>query len=204
MVATVQRHIFNDLPQSLRDFLSAGQSFTEIQRIFATLLAGLKHDLSDAERNPFTASRAFVVLEFLKSEFAAFDKQMSGVHHAQAMKVLPQLFEDEGVPEMPLNEGFKVEVKHKFFCSIKKMNKCAAHEWLRENGLGDIIQPEVNAKTLSSALQECITESGIEPPQELISTYIAPVATCKKFKIGKKPLEREAPFAVFGDLFAAE
>ena len=203
-MAAVQRHVFNDLPASLQNFLHAGESFTDIQRIFAILLSRLKDDLSRTEENPFTASRAFVVLEFLKSEFAAFEKQVASIHHAQASKVLPKLFEDNEIPEMPLNEGFKVEVTPKFFCSIKAMNKCSAHQWLRENNLGDIIQPEVNAKTLNSALQEFISSTGEEPPQDIITTYIAPMAKCKKSKVAKKLCERDEPINVFGELFAAE
>ena len=166
------------------------------------LLTGLKRDLLRAEADPFNAARAFVVLEHLKSEFASFEAQIKTIHHIQATTVLPKLFEAAEVPSIPLNEGFKVEVKPKFFCSIPVAKKCAAHAWLKENGLSDIIQPEVNAKTLNSALQEHIQATGEEPPQELIKTYIAPVAKCVKTRVSKGLFDRDKPRAIFGELLA--
>src|SRR5208337_4078393 len=163
------RHVFNDLPDSLKNFLSATEDFQKIQEIFFIFLKKIKSDLSEVSENPFGAARAFVILQFLKSEFAQFEKKK--------------------IPAMPLNEGFIVEVKPKFFCSIKKMNQAPAFDWLRENGLADIIQPAVNPKTLNSALQELIGTQGIEPPEDLISTYIAQVASCRKTKGAKKLFE---------------
>jgi hypothetical protein len=200
-MAAVRRYNFNEMPQTLQDFLASGESFTEIQQIFVTLLSTLQRDLANANVKPIPAARAFVVLEHLKSEFASFEQQVKSMHHDQATKILPKLFEAEEIPEIPLNEGFKVEVAPKFFCSIKAANKCAAHQWLKDHDLGDIVQPEVNPKTLNSALQEYIQTTGEEPPQETITTYIAPVAKVKKCKGAKKLLERSAPAYAFGELF---
>jgi hypothetical protein len=187
MMAADGKAGFSDLPESLRKFLKAGDTFTDLQAIFRRLIAQLKYDLQQAEANPFTAARAFVVMEFLKAEFSEFEKLMKSMHNLQSTKVIPKLFNENEIPEMPLNEGFKVEVAPKLFCSIKKTNKLEAHEWLRSRELGDIIQPEVNPKALNSTLKEFMQETGEEPPQELITTYITETAKCKRTK-GKRAL----------------
>src|SRR5208337_2001344 len=169
-MAAAPHKVFDELPVSLRKALGAADSFTEIQHIFRIFLARLEEDLNRAAENPFKASRAFVVMEYLRAEFENFGKKVKTIQHIQSTQVLPKIFEEAEIPEMPLNEGFKVEVTPKLFCSITKMAKPAAHEWLREHGLGDIIQPEVNVKTLTSAIHEYMQENGEEPPQKLIST----------------------------------
>ncbi len=156
--------------------------------------------MQHTSENPFEAARAFVILQFLKSEFGQFEKQVKAISFKEERNTLPNLFEENKVPAMPLNEGFIVEVKPKFFCSIKKMNQESAFEWLRENGLADIIQPAVSPKTLNSALQELIGTQGVEPPEDLISTYIARVASCKKGKGAKKLFEEDNGFDAFDEL----
>jgi hypothetical protein len=200
-MATPRRKSFGDLPKNLQDALSATASFTEIQRIFAIFLESLQADLDCAARSPVKAMRAFVVMEHLKSEFEAFEDKVKSIHHTQATATLPPMFEDMGVPEMPLNEGFKVTVTDKLYCSIRKGKKEEAHEWLKLNGLGDIINPEVNPKTLASAVKEHMQSTGTEPPQEIISTFIQPVASCKKSKAATKGLfTTEESIEVFGAL----
>ncbi len=194
------RHVFNDLPDSLKNFLSANEDFQKIAEIFFIFLKKIKNDLQHTSENPFEAARAFVILQFLKSEFGQFEKQVKAISFKEERNTLPNLFEENKVPAMPLNEGFIVEVKPKFFCSIKKMNQEPAFEWLRENGLADIIQPAVNPKTLNSALQELIGTQGVEPPENLISTYIAQVASCKKSKGAKKLFEEDNGFDAFDEL----
>jgi len=194
------RHVFNDLPDSLKNFLSSAEDFQKIQEIFFIFLKKIKSDLAEVSENPFGAARAFVILQFLKSEFAQFEKETKAISFKEERNTLPNLFEENKIPAMPLNEGFIVEVKPKFFCSIKKMNQEPAFEWLKENGLADIIQPAVNPKTLNSALQELIGTQGIEPPEDLISTYIAQVASCRKTKGAKKLFEDKADFNAFDEL----
>jgi hypothetical protein len=199
-MTTAPRKVFNELPKSLQEVLDAGQSFNEIQQIFQIFLTQLETDLNRAGENPFIAARAFVLIEYFKAEFERFSKKVTSIQHFQATSVLPRLFEDAKIPEMPLNEGFKVEVKPKLFCSIKAANKSAAHEWLRENGLGDIIQPEVNPRTLTKAIHEHMQATAEEPPQEVITTFITSVATCRKGKGAKKLFDNHGSINIFGEL----
>jgi len=200
-MATTRRKSFEDLPKNLQEALSATASFTEIQRIFAIFLERLQADLASASRSPVKAMRAFVVMEHLKSEFEAFEAKVKSIHHTQATETLPPMFEDMDIPEMPLNEGFKVTVTPKLYCSIRKGKKEEAHEWLRSNGLADIINPEVNPKTLASAVEEHMQKTCTEPPQDIISTFIQPVASCKKSKAATRELfSPEQSLEVFGAL----
>lgn len=55
----------------------------------------------------------------------------------------------------------------KYSASIPDGKKPEAYEWLRERDLGAIITETVNAGTLSNTLQTFITDTGIDPPEEL-------------------------------------
>ncbi len=201
MAKSGPRHVFKELPSSLKDLFSAAENFLDIQRIFFAFLANLQFDLEQAASNPVNAARAFVIMEHLKSEFEQFEKAVKALHFNQAKNILPKIFEEKEIPEVPLNEGFKVEVIPKFFCSILKMKKFEAFDWLRSEGLGDIIEPAVNAKTLGSAVQEYVAANGVYPPEDLITAYVVPMATVKKHR-GKKDLfkQQSSPIKIFGEL----
>ena len=187
------RRAFNDLPTQLRSFLDSEEEFQEIQNVFFIFFKKIKTDL-ESKTNIVDAARAYVILEYIKSELEQFSKSFSPIHQEHKTKTIPKLFEGVGIPALPLDEGFTVSVNPKFFCSIKPEFKYEAFGWLKENNLEDIIQPAVNPKTLVSAVQELIETEGTEPPKEYFTSFVQMQAKCIKGKVSKKTISKEEDY----------
>ena len=57
-------------------------------------------------------------------------------------RVIPELLAEQGLSSIKLADGSSVSVKREYRCTLPKEDdrREAAHKWLRENGLGDIIK----------------------------------------------------------------
>jgi hypothetical protein len=88
-----------------------------------------------------------------------------------AKEIVPAAFERENLTSFTTKDGYRVSISTKYFASIAG-DKEAAYEWLRNNGLGEIIQNTVNASTLSAA-GKAMLEEGKELPDELFRSHFA-------------------------------
>lgn len=52
--------------------------------------------------------------------------------------------------------------------SASFIDKDAGFKWLQDQGAEDLIQPTVNASTLSSYVKNLINEEGIDPPEDIV------------------------------------
>ena len=190
------RRVFDDLPIELRELLESNKEFIEIKSIFFIFLKKIKAELLSRDK-PAEAARAFVILEYIKSELENFSKSFTPIHFEQKTQTIPKLFEACAIPSQPLNEGFTVSVKPKLYCSIKPTAKEGAFDWLNANDLGDIIQPQVNPRTLVGAMQELIETQGIEIPEKYFTSFIRNEAKVIKGKT-KKTIEKDED--IFADL----
>ncbi len=59
---------------------------------------------------------------------------------------MPSLMDEIGVSSITLNNGQTVRIDSSLHCGIPASRKEEAHEWLRQNGHGDIIKNEINIK----------------------------------------------------------
>ena len=81
--------------------------------------------------------------------------------------VIPTKMDDLGLDLARIPElGRSFYPVAKFSASMA--DKDAGHQWLRENGGGDLIQPTVNASALASFLKDMVLEEGIEPPEAVM------------------------------------
>jgi len=60
-------------------------------------------------------------------------------------RVIPELLAEQGLTSLKLADGSSVTVKREYRCTLPKEDgrREAAYNWLRENGLGDIIKNDV-------------------------------------------------------------
>ena len=58
-------------------------------------------------------------------------------------EIIPNLLAEQGLASLKLADGSSVDIKKSYNCTIKKDQLESAFEWLRNNGLGDIIKNEV-------------------------------------------------------------
>ena len=59
-------------------------------------------------------------------------------------EVIPTMMSEMGLSELKLQDGSHLKVATSYKASITEANKEMAFNWLRENGLGDIIKNEIN------------------------------------------------------------
>lgn len=121
---------------------------------------------------PIELSRAFVRVRLLKDEMDAIMKSFDAFYEELAKVKLPAVFDMHKVPSITLDEGYRVTISHSMRASIRGgADKQAAYEWLRSNGLGDIVTETVNASTLS-AVAKTMAEENRELDADLFNVAV--------------------------------
>jgi len=88
-------------------------------------------------------------------------------------EVIPTMMAEMGLAHLKLMDGSSVDVKPHYSANITVANKEAAFNWLRENGLGDIIKNEIsvsfgrNEDTRAADYAELAKGHGFQPTQKL-------------------------------------
>ena len=88
-------------------------------------------------------------------------------------EVIPTMLSEMGLSFLKLQDGSSVEVKTNYSATITQANKEAAFNWLRENGLSDIIKNEIsvsfgrNEDNKAADYAELAKGQGLEPVQKL-------------------------------------
>tara|TARA_R100000657_G_C4632020_1_gene79776 strand:- start:166 stop:723 length:558 start_codon:yes stop_codon:yes gene_type:complete len=86
-------------------------------------------------------------------------------------EIIPNLLAEQGLASLKLADGSSVDVKKSYNCTIKKDQMELAYNWLRENGLGDIIKNEVAVQfgkgedDKAEQLLDLAVQQGYEPNQ---------------------------------------
>ena len=88
-------------------------------------------------------------------------------------EVIPTMMAEMGLSHLKLMDGSSVDVKPHYSANISVANKEAAFNWLRNNGLGDIIKNEIlvsfgrNEDNKAADYAALATERGYQPTQKL-------------------------------------
>ena len=88
-------------------------------------------------------------------------------------EVIPTMLSEMGLSFLKLQDGSSVEVKTNYSATITQANKEKAFNWLRENGLSDIIKNEIsvsfgrNEDNKAADYANLATGQGCEPQQKL-------------------------------------
>ena len=87
-------------------------------------------------------------------------------------EIIPNLLAEQGISSLKLADGSSVDVNKSYNCTIKKDEMESAYNWLRENGLGDIIKNEVSVQfgkgedDKAEQLLDLAAQEGYEPSQK--------------------------------------
>ena len=89
-------------------------------------------------------------------------------------RVIPELLAEQGLSEIKLADGSKVSVKKEFRATLPKdeVRRDAAYQWLRDQGLGDIIKNNVSVTfgkgedDKAQSLIDLAVANGYEPSQK--------------------------------------
>ena len=116
------------------------------------LLEGVQKRISISEEN----------LKDLKKE----QDRLSG-------EVIPTMMSEMGLSELKLQDGSHLKVATSYKAHITEANKEAAFNWLRDNGLGDIIKNEISVSfgrgedNKAAHYAELAKGQGLQPTQKL-------------------------------------
>ena len=88
------------------------------------------------------------------------------------------LVSDAGKGSFTLADGRKAHLRTEFRAYVRKADRERVYAWLRDSGMGDLIQETVHHNTLTAFAREQ-TEEGNELPEE-IQTYEDTVAVVTK------------------------
>ena len=116
------------------------------------MLEGVSNRIDISEKN----------LKDLKKEY----ERLSG-------ETIPTMMAEMGLSHLKLMDGSSVDVKPNYSASISIANREKAFNWLRENGLGDIIKNEIsvafgrNEDNKAADYAALAEERGFQPTQKL-------------------------------------
>ena len=87
-------------------------------------------------------------------------------------EIIPNMLAEQGLSSLKLADGSSIDIRKSYNCTIKKDQMELAYNWLRENGLGDIIKNEVAVqfgKGEDNKAEQLLTlaeQEGYEPTQK--------------------------------------
>ena len=124
-----------------------------------------------------TIAAECVKLKAKEDEIAALEEQLKNKKLEAddiGSRVIPELLAEQGLSEIKLADGSKVSVKKEFRATVPKddTKRENALQWLRTNGLGDIIKNNVSVTfgkgedDKAKQLLDLAAENGYEPQQK--------------------------------------
>ena len=100
-------------------------------------------------------------------------KDLKKEHDRLSGEVIPTMMAEMGLAHLKLMDGSSVDVKPFYSANITVANKEKAFNWLRDNGLGDIIKNEIsvsfgrNEENKAADYAALAQERGFQPTQKL-------------------------------------
>ena len=115
-------------------------------------------------------------------------------------EVIPTMMSEMGLAELKLHDGSHLKVSTSYRATITEANKEAAYNWLRENGLGDIIKNEIsvsfgrNEDNKAADYAELAKSNGFQPTQKMkVEPMTLKALVRERIEAGK-----EMPTEIFG------
>ncbi len=100
-------------------------------------------------------------------------KDLKKEHQRISGEVIPTMMSEMGLSELKLQDGSHLKVSTSYRATITEANKETAFNWLRDNGLGDIIKNEIsvsfgrNEDNKAASYAELAKGQGFQPTQKM-------------------------------------
>ena len=100
-------------------------------------------------------------------------KDLKKEHQSISGEVIPTMMSEMGLSELKHQDGSHLKVSTSYRATITEANKEAAFNWLRNNGLGDIIKNEIsvsfgrNEDNKAASYAELAKGQGFQPTQKM-------------------------------------
>jgi len=135
----------------------------------------------------------------LEIQEEAIKEKKKQIQHISG-EVIPTMMSEMGLAELKLHDGSHLKVSTSYKAHISEANKEAAYNWLRENGLGDIIKNEIsvsfgrNEDNKAADYAELAKRSGFTPTQKMkVEPMTLKALVRERIEAGK-----EMPTEIFG------
>lgn len=125
--------------------------------------------------DPKKLSEELEKLKTVKASIELKEKQIKELKEQEknfSNIVIPKMMMDMNLKTLKLADGSEVSIKDIFSATIKADKKAEAHQWLRNNGLGDIVKNEITVnfgqgeENKAAEYATLAKESGYEPSQK--------------------------------------
>ena len=127
-------------------------------------------------------------------------KDLKKEHQRISGEVIPTMMSEMGLSELKLQDGSHLKVSTSYRATITEANKEAAFNWLRNNGLGDIIKNEIsvsfgrNEDDKAANYAELAKGQGFQPTQKMkVEPMTLKALVRERIEAGK-----EMPTEIFG------
>ena len=126
-----------------------------------------------------TLLKAFKLLHDNSTILDAIKKVVDGLYDQYCYEVLPRVFEDNEMDSIKMH-GKNFILTGRLQCSVPLEAKEEAFAWLRGHGMDYLIQPQVNAKQLTSAISSYFEEKAELPPEDIIRAHKQKLVAVRK------------------------
>jgi|TARA_R100001530_G_C4236263_1_gene134047 hypothetical protein len=102
-----------------------------------------------ANVDPQKLTTEIATLQSIQQEITNHDEKIKELKEREKYYsniVIPDLMNEMNLSTLKLKDGSEIHVKNIFGASIIADKKEGAHNWLRENGLGDIVKNEITVR----------------------------------------------------------
>ena len=135
----------------------------------------------------------------LEIQEEAIKEKKKQIQHISG-EVIPTMMSEMGLAELKLHDGSHLKVSTSYRATITEANKDTAFNWLRENGLGDIIKNEIlvsfgrNEDNKAADYAELAKSNGFQPTQKMkVEPMTLKALVRERIEAGK-----EMPTEIFG------
>ena len=135
----------------------------------------------------------------LEIQEEAIKEKKKQIQHISG-EVIPTMMSEMGLAELKLHDGSHLKVSTTYRATITEANKETAFNWLRENGLGDIIKNEIsvsfgrNEDNKAADYAELAKGQGFQPTQKMkVEPMTLKALVRERIEAGK-----EMPTEIFG------
>ena len=135
-----------------------------------------KTDILDKSENIKSLSNEVQKMESLVKEIESIEENLKKKKKdldVISAEVIPTMMSEMGLSQLKLMDGSQIDVKPFYNATITIANRESAFNWLRQNGLGDIIKNEMvvsfgrGEDNKAAEYAELAKSQGLQPAQKL-------------------------------------
>ena len=128
------------------------------------------------QTNPEKLTDEIKKLQDIQQEIQNYKNRIKDLEDSESYLsevIIPDMMNAMNLKTMKLKDGSEIEVSNKFFASALAPKRAEAYQWLRDNGLGNIVKNEITVRfgkdedTKATQYANLARGQGYEPEQKV-------------------------------------